>query len=94
MYENIIKNIECNLSYESKSILYKKYNKLFNNINDNNKNTVPKKIVDTNLNDDINKVVYLTSEFRDKTPEGDVMDDLGLKKMCCRRHMLSHVDIE
>jgi DNA-directed RNA polymerase I, II, and III subunit RPABC5 len=43
---------------------------------------------------DINKVVYLTSEFRDKTPEGDVMDDLGLKKMCCRRHMLSHVDIE
>ena len=43
---------------------------------------------------DINKVVYLTSEFRDKTPEGDVMDDLGLKKMCCRRHILTHVDIE
>lgn len=43
---------------------------------------------------DINKVVYLTTEFRDKTPEGEVMDDLGLKKMCCRRHLLSHVDIE
>lgn len=43
---------------------------------------------------DIHKVVYLTTEFRDKTPEGEVMDDLGLKKMCCRRHLLSHVDIE
>lgn len=43
---------------------------------------------------DVHKVVYLTTEFRDKTPEGEVMDDLGLKKMCCRRHILSHVDIE
>jgi DNA-directed RNA polymerase subunit N (RpoN/RPB10) len=43
---------------------------------------------------DIHKVVYLTTEFRDKTPEGEVMDNLGLKKMCCRRHILSHVDIE
>jgi DNA-directed RNA polymerase subunit N (RpoN/RPB10) len=43
---------------------------------------------------DIHKVVYLTTEFRDKTPEGEVMDDIGLKKMCCRRHILSHVDIE
>jgi DNA-directed RNA polymerase I, II, and III subunit RPABC5 len=43
---------------------------------------------------DTDKVIYLTSEFRDKTPEGEVMDDLGLNKMCCRRHMLTHVDIE
>jgi DNA-directed RNA polymerase subunit N (RpoN/RPB10) len=43
---------------------------------------------------DVDKVVYLTKEFSEKTPEGEVMDDLGLKKMCCRRHMLTHVDIE
>jgi DNA-directed RNA polymerase I, II, and III subunit RPABC5 len=43
---------------------------------------------------DINKVVYFTKEFSEKTPEGEVLDDLGLKKMCCRRHMLTHVDIE
>jgi DNA-directed RNA polymerase subunit N (RpoN/RPB10) len=42
---------------------------------------------------DINKVVYFTKEFKEKTPEGEVLDDLGLTKMCCRRHMLSHVDI-
>jgi DNA-directed RNA polymerase I, II, and III subunit RPABC5 len=42
----------------------------------------------------VDKVVYLTKEFSDKTPEGEVMDELGLNKMCCRRHMLTHVDIE
>lgn len=42
----------------------------------------------------VEKVVYLTTEFIDKTPEGEVLDTLGLTKMCCRRHMLTHVDIE
>ena len=45
-------------------------------------------------NMDVDKVMYLTTEFRQKTPEGDVMDELLLKRMCCRRHMLTHVDIE
>jgi DNA-directed RNA polymerase subunit N (RpoN/RPB10) len=43
---------------------------------------------------DIDKVMYLTKEFREKTPEGEVMDELLLKRMCCRRHLLTHVDIE
>lgn len=43
---------------------------------------------------DINKVIYLTQENVEKTPEGIVLDNLGLKKMCCRRHMLAHVDID
>ena len=43
---------------------------------------------------DFNKIVYLTKEFSEKTPEGEIMDTLGLTKMCCRRHMLTHVDIE
>lgn len=45
-------------------------------------------------NMDVNKVIYLTKEYIDKTPEGEVLDKLGLTKMCCRRHMLTHVDIE
>ena len=40
------------------------------------------------------KVLYLTKEFKQKTVEGDVMDDLNIRKMCCRRHFLTHVDIE
>ena len=43
---------------------------------------------------DVDKVLYLTQEFVDKTPEGEVLDDLNMKNMCCRRHFLTHVDIE
>ena len=40
------------------------------------------------------EVEYLTKENTEKTIEGEVLDSLGLNKICCRRHMLTHVDIE
>lgn len=43
---------------------------------------------------DVTRVVYLTKENMEKTPEGKVLDKLGLHNVCCRRHMLTHVDIE
>lgn len=43
---------------------------------------------------DLEKVQYLTKTNVNKTSEGEVLDSLGLRKMCCRRHMLTHVDIE
>tara|TARA_B100000963_G_C22624159_1_gene671466 strand:+ start:2180 stop:2413 length:234 start_codon:yes stop_codon:yes gene_type:complete len=43
---------------------------------------------------EIDKIIYLSEEYMDKTPEGEVLDFLGLNKYCCRRHMLTHVDIE
>jgi DNA-directed RNA polymerase subunit N len=43
---------------------------------------------------DVEKVIYLTKEFHEKTPEGEVLDEMNLTKMCCRRHLLTHVDIE
>lgn len=39
-------------------------------------------------------MVYLTKENAKKSAEGDVLDSLGLKNVCCRRHMLTHVNIE
>jgi len=42
----------------------------------------------------VDKVVYLSKDKVDKTPEGEVLDALGLTNVCCRRHMLTHVDIE
>lgn len=42
----------------------------------------------------VDKVVYFTKENKEKTPEGEILDKLQLNKMCCRRHMLTHVDIE
>jgi DNA-directed RNA polymerase I, II, and III subunit RPABC5 len=44
--------------------------------------------------ENIDSVKYLTQEFIDKTAEGEVLDKLGFNKMCCRRHFLTHVDIE
>lgn len=44
-----------------------------------------------NINPD--KVIYF-NEGVDKSPEAEVMDTLGLTKVCCRRHMLTHVDID
>ncbi len=40
------------------------------------------------------RVIYLTKENFDKTVEGEVLDLLKLKNVCCRRHMLTHVDLE
>lgn len=43
-------------------------------------------------------VVYYTKDMIDKpinkTPEGEILDELKLKNVCCRRHMLTHVDID
>ena len=44
-------------------------------------------------NMDTDEVIYLNETLK-KTPEGRVLDNLNLTKICCRRHMLTHVDIE
>lgn len=36
---------------------------------------------------------YLTTDLKSKTVEGQVMDELNLTKPCCRRHVLTHVDV-
>ena len=36
----------------------------------------------------VDKVVYLTKEVVDKTPEGHVLDMLKLNNVCCRNHRL------
>jgi DNA-directed RNA polymerase I, II, and III subunit RPABC5 len=47
---------------------------------------------------DKNSVIYYTKEMAnkpmEKTPEGIILDKLRLMNVCCRRHMLTHVDNE
>ena len=38
-------------------------------------------------------VIYLDESNIKKTAEGTTLDKLKLTKLCCRRHMLTHVDI-
>jgi len=42
----------------------------------------------------LDKVCYFTQQNMEKTPEGKVLDKLRIRNACCRRHMLTHVDIE
>ena len=52
---------------------------------------VKKEKVALNINKD--NVMYLSEITTKKTPEGKILDKLQLNKICCRRHMLTHVDI-
>lgn len=51
---------------------------------------VKQKRVEDGRTDD--KIPYLTTTTR-KTAEGRAMDELGLTRECCRRHVLTHVDL-
>jgi DNA-directed RNA polymerase subunit N (RpoN/RPB10) len=42
----------------------------------------------------VSRTVYFTKDNAKKTAEGEVLDELRLVDPCCRRHMLTHVDIE
>lgn len=44
-------------------------------------------------NQENDEIQYLTKDVLDKSVEGEVLDQLNLTKPCCRRHMLTHVDI-
>jgi DNA-directed RNA polymerase subunit N (RpoN/RPB10) len=54
-----------------------------------------KRVVDLKIERQINPEViqYLDETRIDKTVEGEILDDLKLTKICCRRHMLTHVNI-
>lgn len=43
---------------------------------------------------ELNETIYLTEHSVNKTAEGEVLDLLQLHNICCRRHMLTHIDIE
>jgi DNA-directed RNA polymerase subunit N (RpoN/RPB10) len=42
---------------------------------------------------DSDTIQYLSETHIEKTIECGVLDQLNLKKQCCRRHMLTHVDV-
>ena len=56
--------------------------------------TEVRKIKKNNNDENIDSVVYFTKKNMTKTAEGEVLDKLRLTNVCCRRHMLTHVDIE
>ncbi len=53
---------------------------------------VAKRKMEQNMH--VDEVIYLTPKFSKKTPEAEVLDEIGLTKYCCRTIMLTHVDTE
>lgn len=51
-----------------------------------------KKVEEYRKKEGYSTIQYLTPTT-DKTPEGKALDDLNIKRMCCRRMMLTHVDL-
>tara|TARA_B100001142_G_C13692044_1_gene406335 strand:+ start:156 stop:413 length:258 start_codon:yes stop_codon:yes gene_type:complete len=43
--------------------------------------------------DSILDIVYLSDDSTQKTPEAIALDQLGLVRYCCRRHLLGHVEL-
>jgi len=48
-----------------------------------------------NLNkSDLENTEYFTLQNTEKSIEGNILDELGIRRQCCRTAMLTHVDIE
>lgn len=85
MYENIINNIESKLSNESKNILYKNYYKIINN---NNIEKEPiKKIKNTNLDSNINKVLFTSNPDFKCLTEKDNEKELNIENNLISKNM-------
>tara|TARA_B100001093_G_C26524897_1_gene883381 strand:- start:505 stop:738 length:234 start_codon:yes stop_codon:yes gene_type:complete len=52
------------------------------------------KKIKSEKNIEYDKVIYFDKNQIELSPEGEVLDKLELYSMCCRRHMLTHVDLE
>jgi DNA-directed RNA polymerase I, II, and III subunit RPABC5 len=42
---------------------------------------------------DIKKVKVNQNDLYEKSNKGVILDNLGLKRICCRRHFLGHVEL-
>lgn len=57
------------------------------------------KIIDQNVDvsnltiEDLNISQSKKTTYFDSVSKGKLLDELGLNKICCRRHMLGHVDL-
>ena len=38
-------------------------------------------------------IEYFTPENSDKSHQGQILDNIQVNRLCCRRHLLTHVDI-
>lgn len=49
--------------------------------------------VENTKNEEEHNIINTNVKNVKKTKKGEVMDKLGLKRYCCRRHILTHCDL-
>ena len=49
--------------------------------------------VENTNNEEEHNIINTNVKNVKKTKKGEVMDKLGLKRYCCRRHILTHCDL-
>ena len=42
---------------------------------------------------EVSSTIYMDATSVIETPEKQVLDELGLRRYCCRKHFLTHVDL-
>jgi|TARA_B110000037_G_scaffold92763_1_gene109279 DNA-directed RNA polymerase subunit N (RpoN/RPB10) len=56
-------------------------------------NKIQEKYIEDNIPEDTKKRFIDIDTLRKKTIEGQTLDKMNITKYCCRRMMLSHVDL-
>lgn len=56
-------------------------------------NKIQEKYIEDNIPEDTKKRFIDIDTLRKKTIEGQILDKMNITKYCCRRMMLSHVDL-
>ena len=57
------------------------------------KKVIERRKDDPNYNSKDNLISSTNINDIKKSIEGNILDELGLTRLCCRRHMLTHVDL-
>lgn len=56
-------------------------------------NRIQMSYIDDDIKNDRKKRFIEIEELENKTIEGKILDEMNLNRYCCRRMMLSHVDL-
>ena len=56
-------------------------------------NRIQLEYIDEDIKNNKKKRFVDIEELRNKTVEGKILDEMNLSRYCCRRMMLSHVDL-
>jgi len=83
----VVKCVTCGMVLADKFI-YNKEEVRKRKLNNQGKENIEN---NDNLKYNLEGVLYFTNTYKNKTFEGEVLDEMDIIKICCRRHFISKV---